>query len=99
MAIDFELTDAQKKLQQSARAFAKDCLEPVVRQADLEADPQKAFEMMRGPCREAHKLGFAMGFLLKAAAVSATPTCNWLPRISPPLTRGLPPSFWSTDLD
>lgn len=31
MAIDFELTDAQKKLQRAAREFAKDCLEPVVR--------------------------------------------------------------------
>lgn len=66
MAIDFELTDAQKKLQRTAREFAVDCLEPVVRQADLEPDPQKAFEMMRGPYREAYKLGFAMGFLPKA---------------------------------
>jgi alkylation response protein AidB-like acyl-CoA dehydrogenase len=65
MAIDFELTDAQKKLQRTARTFAKDCLEPVVRQADLEADTQKAFEMMREPYREAYKLGFAMGFLPK----------------------------------
>jgi alkylation response protein AidB-like acyl-CoA dehydrogenase len=65
MAIDFELTDAQKRLQRTAREFAVDCLEPVVRQADLEADTQKAFEMMRGPYREAYKLGFAMGFLPK----------------------------------
>lgn len=65
MAINFELTDVQKKLQQSARAFAKDCLEPVVRQADLEADPRTAFEIMRGPYREAYKPGFAMGFLPK----------------------------------
>jgi hypothetical protein len=34
MTIDFELTDAQKKLQRTAREFARDCLDPVVRQAD-----------------------------------------------------------------
>jgi len=65
MAIDFELTDAQKKLQATAREFATDCLAPVVSAADQEADTQKAFQMMREPYREAYKLGFAMGFLPK----------------------------------
>ncbi len=96
MPIDFELTDAQKKLQQSARAFAVDCLAPVVRQADLEPDTQKAFEMMRGPYREAYKLGFAMGFLPKeyAAAASAMSTCNWSPRKSPRSIRASRPCCW-----
>ena len=44
MAIDFELTDAQKKLQAIAREFATDCLAPVVSAADQEADTQKAFQ-------------------------------------------------------
>jgi alkylation response protein AidB-like acyl-CoA dehydrogenase len=65
MAIDFELTGAQKKLQFTAREFATECLAPVVSAADQEADTQKAFQMMREPYREAYKLGFAMGFLPK----------------------------------
>jgi alkylation response protein AidB-like acyl-CoA dehydrogenase len=57
MAIDFELTDAQKKLQATAREFAIDCLAPVVSAADQEPDTQKAFQMMREPYRQAYKLG------------------------------------------
>lgn len=63
MAIDFTLTDAQRKLQRNAREFAIEILQPLVRQADEEADPQKAFEAMKGPYIECYKLGFAMGFL------------------------------------
>jgi alkylation response protein AidB-like acyl-CoA dehydrogenase len=63
MAIDFTLTDAQRKLQTTAREFSKEILEPVVRRADEEPDTQKAFQMMKGPYIEAYKLGFAMGFL------------------------------------
>jgi alkylation response protein AidB-like acyl-CoA dehydrogenase len=37
----------------------------VVKEADLEPDPQKAFQMMKGPYKEAYKLGFATGFLPK----------------------------------
>ena len=65
MAIDFTLTPAQKALQKSAREFAQDCLKPVVQNADLEPDTQKAFQMMRGPYEESYRLGFAMGFLPK----------------------------------
>jgi len=65
MSIDFTLTPDQKKLQKTARAFAEDVLKPAVKQADLEQDTQKAFQMMRKPYEEAYKLGFAMGFLPK----------------------------------
>ena len=63
MSIDFSLTPDQKKLQSVARAFSEDVLKPVVKEADLEPDPQKAFQMMREPYKKAYELGFAMGFL------------------------------------
>lgn len=63
MAIDFTLTDAQRKLQRNAREFAVEILQPLVRQADQDPDPQKAFEAMKGAYIECYKLGFAMGFL------------------------------------
>ena len=53
MSIDFSLTPDQKKLQGVARAFAEDILKPVVQKADLEPDPQKAFQMMKGPYKKA----------------------------------------------
>lgn len=65
MSIDFTLTPEQKQLQKTAREFAQDVLKPVVQEADLEQDTQKAFQMMRKPYEEAYKLGFAMGFLPK----------------------------------
>ena len=65
MAIDFTLTDAQKKLQKIAREFATEVLAPVVQKADEEPDPQKGFQMMKEPYIEAYKLGLAMGFLPK----------------------------------
>lgn len=65
MAIDFTLTDAQKKLQRTAREFAQEILKPHVAEADAQPDTQSAFEMMKGPYVEAYKLGFAMGFLPK----------------------------------
>jgi alkylation response protein AidB-like acyl-CoA dehydrogenase len=65
MAIDFTLTDGQKKLQKTAREFAKEVLDPVVRDADQEPDPQRAFAMMKKPYVEAYRLGLAMGFLPK----------------------------------
>jgi nitroalkane oxidase len=65
MSIDFTLTPDQQKLQKIARAFSEDVLKPVVEEADLEPDTQKAFQMMKGPYREAYKLGFAMSFLPK----------------------------------
>jgi nitroalkane oxidase len=63
MAIDFTLTEAQRKLQRNAREFAIEILQPIVRQADEQPDPQKAFEAMKGAYVECYKLGFAMGFL------------------------------------
>jgi nitroalkane oxidase len=65
MSIDFTLTPDQQKLQKIARAFSEDVLKPVVKEADLEPDTQKAFQMMKGPYKEAYKLGSAMGFLPK----------------------------------
>jgi nitroalkane oxidase len=65
MAIDFTLTSSQKKLQKITREFATEILAPAVQKADLEPDTQKAFQMMKGPYKEAYKLGLAMGFLPK----------------------------------
>ena len=65
MAIDFTLTSAQRKLQQNAREFALEILQPLVAVADAEPDTQKAFQMLKGAYVECHKLGFAMGFLPK----------------------------------
>jgi nitroalkane oxidase len=65
MAIDFTLTSAQRKLQQTAREFALEILQPLVAVADAEPDTQKAFQMLKGAYVECHKLGFAMGFLPK----------------------------------
>ena len=42
MAIDFTLTDEQKKLQLEVRDFAENVLAPVVREADAEPDPLRA---------------------------------------------------------
>jgi nitroalkane oxidase len=63
MAIDFTLTTAQRKLQQNAREFAVEILQPLVKAADEEPDTQKAFESLKGAYVECHKLGFATGFL------------------------------------
>src|ERR1700723_4132269 len=65
MAIDFTLTTAQRKLQQNAREFALEILQPLVKAADEEPDTQKAFLSLKGAYVECHKLGFAMGFLPK----------------------------------
>jgi nitroalkane oxidase len=65
MAIDFTLTNSQKKLQKITREFATEILAPAVQKADQEPDTQKAFQMMKGPYKEAYKLGLAMGFLPK----------------------------------
>ena len=44
MAIDFTLSPEQKKVQMDARDFAENVLAPVVRDADAEPDPLKAFQ-------------------------------------------------------
>jgi alkylation response protein AidB-like acyl-CoA dehydrogenase len=63
MAIDFTLTSAQQRLQRIAREFAIEILQPLVRTADEEPNPQEAFRMLKGAYVESYKLGFAMGFI------------------------------------
>ena len=58
VAIDFTLSAAQLKLQRNAREFATEILQKYVREADLEPDPQKAFQMTKGAYIECYKLGF-----------------------------------------
>ena len=47
MAIDFTLSNEQRELQASARHFAENVLAPVVRAADDEPDPLRAFQMTK----------------------------------------------------
>ncbi|MDN5930823.1 MAG: acyl-CoA/acyl-ACP dehydrogenase [Pseudonocardia sp.] len=63
MAIDFTLSDAQKKVQLDARGFAEGVLAPVVRDADREPDPLKAFQMTKPAYVEAYKAGIAFCML------------------------------------
>jgi alkylation response protein AidB-like acyl-CoA dehydrogenase len=49
MAIDFTLTPEQKDLQASTREFAQNVLAPVVREADAEPDPLRAFQLTKDP--------------------------------------------------
>ena len=44
MAIDFSLTNEQRKLQADTREFAENVLGPVVREADAEPDPLRGFQ-------------------------------------------------------
>ncbi|MGB6970202.1 MAG: acyl-CoA dehydrogenase family protein, partial [Methyloceanibacter sp.] len=66
MAVDFTLTQSQRRLQRIAREFANDILGPLVQAADETEDTQKAFAMLKGAYVEAYKLGFATGFIPKA---------------------------------
>jgi nitroalkane oxidase len=63
MAIDFTLTDEQRSLQLEARDFAENVLAPVVREADAEPDPLRAFQMTKPPYIDAYKRGIAFGML------------------------------------
>ncbi|MET0186679.1 MAG: hypothetical protein ABW210_14625, partial [Achromobacter sp.] len=63
MAIDFTLTSYQRRLQKVAREFSNEILAPLVRHADEEPDPQKAFEAVKAAYVESYKLGFATGFI------------------------------------
>lgn len=65
MPIDFTLTSYQRRLQRIAREFANEILAPLVRDADENPDPQKAFEAIKGAYVESYKLGFATGFIPK----------------------------------
>jgi len=63
MAIDFVLTDEQRAIQQTAREFAQQVLQPVVAKADEELDPQEAFLATKPAYIEAYNLGFVTSFL------------------------------------
>jgi len=55
----------EENCKKSPANFATEILAPAVQKADQEPDTQKAFQMMKGPYKEAYKLGLAMGFLPK----------------------------------
>ena len=63
MAIDFTLTPEQKDLQLSTRQFARDVLAPVVREADAEPDPLRAFQLTKDVYVAAYKAGIAFCML------------------------------------
>jgi alkylation response protein AidB-like acyl-CoA dehydrogenase len=65
MAIDFTLSPEQKKVQMDARDFAESVLAPVVREADAEPDPLKAFQKTKPAYIEAYKRGIAFCMLPK----------------------------------
>ena len=71
MAIDFTLSDAQKNVQQTARDFAQNVLAPVVREADAEPDPLRAFQLTKPAYVEAYKRGIAFGMLPKSTGAAA----------------------------
>ena len=63
MAIDFTLSDSQRELQANARDFAENTLGPIVRAADEEPDPLKAFQMTKDAYVAAYKAGIAFCML------------------------------------
>jgi alkylation response protein AidB-like acyl-CoA dehydrogenase len=63
MPIDFTLTDEQKKLQLDARDFAEHVLAPIVREADAEPDPLRAFQLTKPAYIEAYQRGIAFCML------------------------------------
>jgi nitroalkane oxidase len=63
MAIDFTPSQQQHELQLNARAFAQRVLAPIVREADAEPDPLRAFQLTKPAYVEAYKQGIAFGML------------------------------------
>jgi alkylation response protein AidB-like acyl-CoA dehydrogenase len=63
MAVDFELTSAQKKLKYTAREFAREVLRPAAERADAHPDPQEAFRLMKPVYEQAVAAGFSTMFL------------------------------------
>jgi nitroalkane oxidase len=63
MAIDFTLTPEQQELQASTRAFAQDVLAPIVREADAEPDPLRAFQRTKDAYVAGYKAGIAFCML------------------------------------
>jgi alkylation response protein AidB-like acyl-CoA dehydrogenase len=65
MAIDFTLSEQQRQLQLDARRFAQNVLAPVVREADAEPDPLRAFQLTKPAYIEAYKQGIAFCMIPK----------------------------------
>jgi alkylation response protein AidB-like acyl-CoA dehydrogenase len=65
MAIDFTLSEQQRQLQLDARRFAQNVLAPVVREADAEPDPLRAFQLTKPAYIEAYKHGIAFCMIPK----------------------------------
>jgi alkylation response protein AidB-like acyl-CoA dehydrogenase len=63
MAVDFELTPAQKQLKFTAREFAREVLRPAAERADAHPDPQEAFRLMKPVYEQAVAAGMATMFL------------------------------------
>jgi alkylation response protein AidB-like acyl-CoA dehydrogenase len=63
MAIDFEMTDRQRKLKYDAREFAREVLRPAAEAADTVVDPQAAVVAMKPVWEAAHARGFTTAFL------------------------------------
>ena len=63
MAIDFTLSNEQRELQANAREFAENVLAPVVRAADEEPDPLRAFQRTKDAYVAAYKGGIAFCML------------------------------------
>jgi acyl-CoA dehydrogenase len=63
MAIDFTLSEQQRQVQLNARAFAQRVLAPIVREADAEPDPLRAFQLTKPAYVEAYKQGIAFCML------------------------------------
>jgi nitroalkane oxidase len=63
MAIDFTLSEQQRQLQLNARGFAQRVLAPIVREADAEPDPLRAFQLTKPAYIEAYKHGIAFCML------------------------------------
>lgn len=65
MAVDFELTSAQKKLKYDAREFAREVLRPAAERADAHPDPREAFRLMKPVYEQAAAAGYTTMFLPK----------------------------------
>jgi nitroalkane oxidase len=65
MAIDFTLSEQQRQVQLNARGFAQRVLAPVVREADAEPDPLRAFQLTKPAYVEAYKQGIAFCMIPK----------------------------------
>jgi acyl-CoA dehydrogenase len=63
MAIDFTPSEQQRQLQLNARGFAQRVLAPVVREADAEPDPLRAFQLTMPAYVEAYKQGIAFSMI------------------------------------